>query len=108
MYYFQFSHTTYYQKCKLVHGDLSEYNILYFEVVKLLWNKPFSKHTLLFKLTVPYIHSDVPIVQGHLYIIDVSQSVDLDHPSASDFLKEDCLHVSVSETWTHHRIYTHK
>ncbi|PAN36369.1 hypothetical protein PAHAL_6G277300 [Panicum hallii] len=53
---------TLYQKCKLVHGDLSEYNILYFE--------------------------------GHLYIIDVSQSVDLDHPLALDFLKEDCLHVS--------------
>ncbi|XP_062199371.1 uncharacterized protein LOC133901853 [Phragmites australis] len=53
---------TLYQKCKLVHGDLSEYNILYFE--------------------------------GHLYIIDVSQSVDLDHPSALDFLKEDCLHVT--------------
>ncbi|XP_042438485.1 serine/threonine-protein kinase RIO1-like [Zingiber officinale] len=53
---------TLYQKCKLVHGDLSEYNILYFE--------------------------------GHLYIIDVSQSVDLDHPSTMEFLKEDCLHVS--------------
>ncbi|KAK1294542.1 hypothetical protein QJS10_CPA16g00969 [Acorus calamus] len=53
---------TFYQKCKLVHGDLSEYNILYFE--------------------------------GHLYIIDVSQSVDLDHPSALDFLREDCIHVS--------------
>ncbi|XP_010521624.1 PREDICTED: serine/threonine-protein kinase RIO1-like [Tarenaya hassleriana] len=53
---------TLYQKCKLVHGDLSEYNILYFE--------------------------------GHLYIIDVSQSVDLDHPHALDFLKEDCVHVS--------------
>lgn len=53
---------TLYQKCKLVHGDLSEYNILYFE--------------------------------GHLHIIDVSQSVDLDHPHALDFLREDCLHVS--------------
>ncbi|CAL9775189.1 unnamed protein product [Musa acuminata subsp. burmannicoides] len=53
---------TLYQKCKLVHGDLSEYNILYFE--------------------------------GHLYIIDVSQSVDLDHPCALEFLKEDCVHVS--------------
>ncbi|KZV17357.1 Serine/threonine-protein kinase Rio1 [Dorcoceras hygrometricum] len=53
---------TMYQKCKLVHGDLSEYNILYFE--------------------------------GHLYIIDVSQSVDLDHPHALDFLREDCVHVS--------------
>ncbi|GFZ11939.1 pentatricopeptide repeat (PPR-like) superfamily protein [Actinidia rufa] len=53
---------TLYQKCKLVHGDLSEYNILYFE--------------------------------GHLYIIDVSQSVDLDHPHGLDFLREDCVHVS--------------
>ncbi|KAK9113452.1 hypothetical protein Syun_020249 [Stephania yunnanensis] len=32
--------------------------------------------------------------RGHLYIIDVSQSVDLDHPHALDFLREDCLHVS--------------
>ncbi|KAL3498162.1 hypothetical protein ACH5RR_040894 [Cinchona calisaya] len=53
---------TLYRKCKLVHGDLSEYNILYFE--------------------------------GHLYIIDVSQTVDLDHPHALDFLREDCVHVS--------------
>ncbi|KAH1115059.1 hypothetical protein J1N35_008437 [Gossypium stocksii] len=53
---------TLYQKCKLVHGDLSEYNILYYE--------------------------------GHLYIIDVSQAVDLDHPHALDFLREDCIHVS--------------
>ncbi|KAK4387346.1 Serine/threonine-protein kinase rio1 [Sesamum angolense] len=53
---------TLYRKCKLVHGDLSEYNILYFE--------------------------------GHLYIIDVSQAVDLDHPHALDFLREDCIHVS--------------
>ncbi|XP_015882168.3 uncharacterized protein LOC107418015 [Ziziphus jujuba] len=53
---------TLYQKCKLVHGDLSEYNILFYE--------------------------------GHLYIIDVSQAVDLDHPHALDFLREDCVHVS--------------
>ncbi|KHG14586.1 Serine/threonine-protein kinase rio1 [Gossypium arboreum] len=53
---------TLYQKCKLVHGDLSEYNILFYE--------------------------------GHLYIIDVSQAVDLDHPHALDFLREDCIHVS--------------
>ncbi|GMH31491.1 hypothetical protein Nepgr_033334 [Nepenthes gracilis] len=53
---------TLHQKCKLVHGDLSEYNILYYE--------------------------------GHLYIIDVSQAVDLDHPHALDFLREDCVHVS--------------
>ncbi|KAK6115610.1 hypothetical protein DH2020_007879 [Rehmannia glutinosa] len=32
--------------------------------------------------------------RGHLYIIDVSQAVDLDHPHALDFLREDCIHVS--------------
>ncbi|PNX71155.1 serine/threonine-protein kinase RIO1-like protein [Trifolium pratense] len=53
---------TLYQKCKLVHGDLSEYNILYYE--------------------------------GHLYIIDVSQAVDPDHPYALDFLRNDIIHVS--------------
>lgn len=36
-----------------------------------------------------------PVQQGHLYIIDVSQAVDLDHPHALDFLREDCVHVSV-------------
>jgi RIO kinase 1 len=47
--------------CKLVHADLSEYNILY--------------------------HS------GHLWIIDVSQSVEHDHPSAFDFLRNDIKNV---------------
>ncbi|KAG2443598.1 hypothetical protein HXX76_001949 [Chlamydomonas incerta] len=51
-----------FQKCRLVHADLSEYNILYHK--------------------------------GELYIIDVSQSVDLDHPKALDFLREDCKHVN--------------
>ena len=32
--------------------------------------------------------------EGHLYCIDVSQSVDLDHPRALEFLREHCLHVS--------------
>jgi len=50
------------QSCKLVHGDLSEYNMLYSE--------------------------------GKLYIIDVSQSVESDHPQALDFLKRDCVNVN--------------
>lgn len=49
-----------YQDCRLVHADLSEYNIL--------WE------------------------DGHLWIIDVSQAVDLDHPRALDFLRADCSH----------------
>lgn len=50
-----------YHRCKLVHADLSEYNILY--------------------------HS------GHLYLIDVSQSVEHDHPHAFDFLRNDIKNV---------------
>lgn len=50
------------QQCKLVHADLSEYNILYYK------NKP--------------------------YIIDVSQSVEGDHPRSLDFLRMDIKNVS--------------
>ena len=32
--------------------------------------------------------------QGELYVIDVSQAVDLDHPKALDFLREDCKHIN--------------
>lgn len=46
-----------YQKCRLVHADLSEYNILYHE--------------------------------KKLYIIDVSQSVEHDHPHSLEFLRMD-------------------
>ena len=33
-------------------------------------------------------------VQDELWIIDVSQAVDLDHPRALDFLKEDAAHIN--------------
>ncbi len=51
-----------YQKCRLVHADFSEYNLLF--------------------------HQD------EIYVIDVSQSVELDHPRAFDFLREDCKHAN--------------
>lgn len=51
-----------FQRCKLVHEDLSEFN--------LLW------HT------------------SSLYVIDVSQSVESDHPSALFFLRKDCSNVN--------------
>ena len=51
-----------YRKCRLVHADLSEYNML--------------------------VHS------GQLYIIDVSQSVEHDHPCALEFLRKDCTNVT--------------
>lgn len=50
------------QQCRLVHGDLSEYNMLY------------HNHALV--------------------IIDVSQSVESDHPHALEFLKRDCVNVN--------------
>merc|ERR1719456_1523875 len=50
-----------FQECRLVHGDLSEYNMLY--------------------------HN------GEAYLIDVSQSVEHEHPRAMQFLKRDCLNV---------------
>ncbi|KAK5100273.1 Serine/threonine-protein kinase rio1 [Lithohypha guttulata] len=51
-----------YQVCKLVHADLSEYNILF--------------------------HNDRP------YIIDVSQSVEHDHPRSLDFMRMDIKNVN--------------
>lgn len=48
--------------CNLVHGDLSEYNMLYHD--------------------------------NGIYMIDVSQSVEMDHPQALDFLKRDCINVN--------------
>ncbi|XP_014238803.1 serine/threonine-protein kinase RIO1 [Trichogramma pretiosum] len=51
-----------YNQCKLVHADLSEYNILYHK--------------------------------GSLVIIDVSQSVEQDHPKALEFLRKDCTNIT--------------
>mmetsp|Transcript_1219 Transcript_1219/g.1761 ORF Transcript_1219/g.1761 Transcript_1219/m.1761 type:complete len:588 (-) Transcript_1219:2456-4219(-) len=51
-----------YQLTKLVHGDLSEYNML--------WQN------------------------GTLYVIDVSQSVEHDHPRSLEFLRMDCRNVT--------------
>ena len=47
-----------YTRCRLIHADLSEYNLLY--------------------------HNDT------VYVIDVSQSVEHDHPMSLDFLRRDC------------------
>lgn len=51
-----------YQVCKLVHGDLSEYNMLY-------WKEK-------------------------LWLIDVSQSVEYDHPRSLEFLRTDVKNVT--------------
>ncbi|XP_051879722.1 serine/threonine-protein kinase RIO1 [Pristis pectinata] len=51
-----------YKDARLVHADLSEFNLLY--------------------------HN------GGIYIIDVSQSVEHDHPCALEFLRKDCLNIN--------------
>ncbi|CAN7992647.1 unnamed protein product [Ixodes hexagonus] len=48
--------------CRLVHADLSEYNLLYHE--------------------------------GKVILIDVSQSVEHDHPNALEFLRKDCTNIT--------------
>lgn len=51
-----------FHECRLIHADLSEYNMLYFK--------------------------------EKLYIIDVSQSVEHDHPHALDFLRKDITNIN--------------
>jgi RIO kinase 1 len=53
---------TMYQTCRLVHADLSEYNLLWHE--------------------------------NRVFVIDVSQSVETDHPRATEFLRMDCQNIS--------------
>lgn len=51
-----------FNKCKLVHADLSEFNLLYHD--------------------------------GKIVVIDVSQSVEHDHPHALDFLRKDATNIT--------------
>lgn len=62
-----------YQKCRLVHADLSEYNSI--------------------------VHND------KLYIIDVSQSVEPEHPMALDFLRMDIKNVNDFFSRKHINVY---
>ncbi|KAJ1608892.1 RIO domain-containing protein [Cryptosporidium canis] len=52
-----------FNECHLIHGDMSEYNTLFYK--------------------------------GHVYVIDVSQSMEHDHPLGLEFLKRDCINVTV-------------
>ncbi|KAI0087876.1 RIO1 family-domain-containing protein [Irpex rosettiformis] len=76
-----------YHECKLVHADLSEYNILY-HVEPPSQQQPAS--TVEQNEILP---EDIDQPLGHLYIIDVSQSVEHDHPHAFDFLRSDLRNV---------------
>ena len=87
-------------ECKLVHADLSEYNILYHvedapssTSVQQDEEAPAADTTVLVEHVGNvdvHTKSDAP---GHLYIIDVSQSVEHDHPHAFDFLRSDLRNI---------------
>nr|CCC89900.1 unnamed protein product [Trypanosoma congolense IL3000] len=64
-----------YGRCKLIHGDLSEYNLL--------------------------------LYRGRVVVIDVSQSVEKDHPRAMDFLRRDIVNVNTFfRTKGHQELFT--
>ncbi|KAI0076349.1 RIO1-domain-containing protein [Panus rudis PR-1116 ss-1] len=75
-----------FHECKLVHADLSEYNILY-HVEDAPSPSPSAEVS---KETTDHEESER---RGHLYIIDVSQSVEHDHPHAFDFLRADIKNI---------------
>ena len=74
---------TMFHKCRLVHADLSEYNILYADTV--------SEYCALLLLLTCFPYR---FYENGLYFIDVSQSVEHDHPMALDFLRMDCGNVT--------------
>ncbi|KAI0754994.1 RIO1 family-domain-containing protein [Daedaleopsis nitida] len=80
-------------ECKLVHADLSEYNILYH--VDDTPSEPPSRETAPDSddTTALTEETTTPPPRGHLYIIDVSQSVEHDHPHAFDFLRADLRNI---------------
>ncbi|KAH9936381.1 RIO1 family-domain-containing protein [Fomitopsis serialis] len=102
-------------ECKLVHADLSEYNILYHvedttplptQAPPHAASNPADPPPPSSEASAETVHTqnenteptrganaDTTAPQGHLYIIDVSQSVEHDHPHAFDFLRADLRNV---------------
>ena len=65
-----------YQDCHLVHGDLSEYNML------CAWNGSNCRSAC------------ARYHQGRVVVIDVSQSVEHAHPHALEFLRKDIANIN--------------
>jgi RIO kinase 1 len=73
-----------YHVCKLVHADLSEWNVLVHKPLSYDTPSSTSNNT---------INDSTPSAEPQLYVIDVSQSVEHDHPLAFDFLRKDLTNV---------------
>lgn len=82
-----------YHICKLVHADLSEYNILYHQDSSSSTKSPTRETQIYNHLDAGDNLASTQRSKGTLYIIDVSQSVEHDHPSAYDFLRSDLKNV---------------
>ncbi|KAI0776571.1 RIO1 family-domain-containing protein [Trametes elegans] len=82
-------------ECKLVHADLSEYNILYHVDVDSSPADPALPHASTEPASEALAEESAAAEppRGHLWIIDVSQSVEHDHPHAFDFLRADLRNV---------------
>ncbi len=78
-------------ECKLVHADLSEYNILYH--TEDIPSHPATETTDAAAASTSEGQPTPESPRGHLYIIDVSQSVEHDHPHAFDFLRADLRNI---------------
>lgn len=87
-----------YSSAGLVHGDLSEFNML--------WSTSTSTSsrtsTSVASAPVPEEAAAAPVEcgtrTGRIYVIDVSQAVDYCHPLAWNFLLRDCQHVIAVRT----------
>ncbi|KIP06204.1 hypothetical protein PHLGIDRAFT_119166 [Phlebiopsis gigantea 11061_1 CR5-6] len=84
-----------FHECRLVHADLSEYNILYHVEPKAApaHNGPSPQEATAIPTSAAPDQEQAQGDRGHLYIIDVSQSVEHDHPHAFDFLRADLRNV---------------
>lgn len=81
-----------YKDCNLVHADLSEYNMLWFE------GKVGASLCPSSLFVYPRVDCLFVCLFSQVWLIDVSQSVEPTHPHGLEFLFRDCRNVSTVTT----------